>query len=489
MARTIVKKIPGNAPEPISTKANMLWSSAGSMTYLACQWLVTVLVVRLSVTGFDAAGLLTLATSVVGIFGTFANYKMGTFQISDVRKEHELGEYLAFRFVTLGIAFVGCMVYALFTCPLSSLVTIALYYVFNGVDLISSIFRATTQVGLRMDYNGKSFMARGVSTLLAFAVAFWFTQSLDWAIVAMTVVSLVVVVFYDAPCARQFEPIKLRITKEKTWYFLKVSFPAVAASLACSALFAIPKQYLLISMGEAALGIYGSVSAPALIIQMGAQYIYNPLLTLYPRYYFAQDKQGLRSLMVKTVLGMLAVIIVCVVGLETAGPWLLGLLFGDEILQYTYILMPIMIMTGFTAFLWFFGDLLIAFRDFKGYLIACVVALIVVLPLTFICVDLWGMNGVSIACSVASGVGVALLVIFFLKTVHEGWAKMDQESAHGKASSQSNEEGTSGEGVDKDQGSKRNSSYIADSEENIVDEGSDAVGSEVQRTTHGEETK
>ena len=79
---------------PLSTKQNMLWNSAGSMTYLACQWLVTVLVVRLSA-GYDDAGLLSLAMSVVGIFGTFANYKMGTYQISDIRRENDLAEYLA----------------------------------------------------------------------------------------------------------------------------------------------------------------------------------------------------------------------------------------------------------------------------------------------------------------------------------------------------------------------------------------------------------
>ena len=96
---------------PLSTKQNMLWNSAGSMTYLACQWLVTVLVVRLSA-GYDDAGLLSLAMSVVGIFGTFANYKMGTYQISDIRRENDLAEYLGFRCLTLGLAFVACMVYA-----------------------------------------------------------------------------------------------------------------------------------------------------------------------------------------------------------------------------------------------------------------------------------------------------------------------------------------------------------------------------------------
>ena len=46
-------------PEPLPYRKNMLWNSAGSIVYLGCQWLITVLVVRLTV-GYDAAGLLSL---------------------------------------------------------------------------------------------------------------------------------------------------------------------------------------------------------------------------------------------------------------------------------------------------------------------------------------------------------------------------------------------------------------------------------------------
>jgi len=35
-------------PAGLFVKANMLWNSAGSITVLACQWLLTIVVVRLS---------------------------------------------------------------------------------------------------------------------------------------------------------------------------------------------------------------------------------------------------------------------------------------------------------------------------------------------------------------------------------------------------------------------------------------------------------
>lgn len=209
---------------PLSTKQNMLWNSAGSMTYLACQWLVTVLVVRLSA-GYDDAGLLSLAMSVVGIFGTFANYKMGTYQISDIRRENDLAEYLGFRCLTLGLAFVACMVYAYLTCAPYALATIALFFVFKAVGLLIDILHGADQQHRRMDYIGKSFIAQGLSTLAAFVAVFWFTRNLNLAIVGMTASALGVLVLFDIPKAGQFERVCLRLSRSKALFFSRCRFP------------------------------------------------------------------------------------------------------------------------------------------------------------------------------------------------------------------------------------------------------------------------
>ncbi|CAK7051951.1 MAG: hypothetical protein PEGG_02196 [Paraeggerthella hongkongensis] len=387
--------------------------------YLACQWLVTVLVVRMS-SGYDDAGLLSLAMSVVGIFGTFANYKMGTYQISDIRHENKLSEYLGFRCFTLGLAFAACMVYAYLTCAPYALITVALFFIFKAVGLLIDVLHGVDQQCRRMDYIGKSFMAQGLSTLGAFALAYWVTQSLDLAIVAMTAAALAVFVLYDIPRTRQFERISLNLSRRKAFYFLRVSFPAVLASLAASAIFAVPKQYLAIVSGDAALGIYASVAAPALIIQMGATYLYGPLLDVFPRYFFDGDRAGFLKLLGKTIAGIVLVGIVCSVVLEFVGSWALRLLFGSDIEPYVYLLQPIILSTVLTAFLWFFGDLLIALRNFKANFIGNVAALLAVLLFTFPFVDWWDMNGVSFAGAGACLVGVLILLLFLVSMVRRG---------------------------------------------------------------------
>lgn len=402
-------------PEQLSVKANMLWNSVGSMTYLACQWLITIIVVRLASGVFDDAGVLSLAMSVVGIFSTFAEYKMGTYQISDVKRENTVGEYMGFRCLTLAGAFVVCSVYSVFTCSPTALLTIALYYAYKAVGLLIDVLHGVDQVNRRMDYIGKSFMLQGVSTLLAFVAVYGATQNLNLAIVSMLMAAAAVLALFDLPHCQRFERVKLGISWKKTSSFLRTSLPAVIASVAASAIFTIPKQYLAVEFGDASLGIYASVAAPALVIQMGAQYLYRPLLDIFPALYFDGNRQAFIALLGKTIAGIIGITAVCAVVLQFIGAWALGLLFGATIAPYVYLLQPIILTTAATAFLWFFGDLLITLRRFWANFAGNVIAFLTVIPLTFWCVNTWDMNGVSFAGAGACAIGVLVLLVALVR--------------------------------------------------------------------------
>ena len=407
-----------DTPRELSLKTNVLWNSIGSMFYLGCQWLITVLVVRLS-SGFDAAGLLSLAMSVVGIFGTFANYKMGTYQISDIHHEHSLAEYLAFRCTTLALSFIACIAYAFATCAPHAIITVMLFFVYKGVGLLVDVLHGTDQQHRRMDYIGKSFMLQGVASIVAFAAVFYPTQNLNLAIVAMILGAMMVFVGFDMRKTRAFEPITLHLTRKKALFFLKTSLPAVIASVAASAIFTIPKQYLAFVSGDAALGIYSSVAAPALVVQMGATYLYGPLLDIFPKHFFDGNLKDFLKLLGRTAASIIAVTAVCWIALLFIGKPMLVLLFGGSITEHVYLLYPVLIATSATAFLWFFGDLLITLRNFRANFIGNVIALVAVIPLSVICVNVWGMNGVSFAGIGACFIGVAYLCFALARIVHK----------------------------------------------------------------------
>ncbi len=397
----------------LSIKLNMLWNSAGSLAYLGCQWLITVLVVRLS-DGYDAAGTLSLAMSVYNMFSSLALYRMYTYQVSDVKHENSVGEYFAFRLITCGIALALIIVYSLATCPLSAFVTIALYAIYKIASLLIDVLHGLDQQNHRMDYIGKSLTMQGIASLAVFCIGMAALNDLNITIVAMTVAIAIIGIAYDLPRSTRFERLQIGITKKKALHLLGYCLPIVIAAVACGAAPSIPRQYLAAYSGSAALGIYASVAAPVTIIQMGASYIYNPLLGYFSEAYANKDMKQLASLLLKAGLGIAALGIVSAIALQWLGEPLLVLFFGESIAPYTYLLTPIIAVAMVTAYVWFLNDVLVAIRDFKGSFAGNMVAAILSIPATFFFVPLFDMNGVSFAALLAYSVSALIMLLFLV---------------------------------------------------------------------------
>ena len=405
--------------EPLSMKRNMLWNSAGSFTNLLAQWLITVLVVRFA-SGYDAAGLYSLAVSVYGIFAPVAQYRMYTYQISDTRHENTVGEYFTLRVITNGIALVACFGYALLTCPLSAVPAIMLYGLFKSAALLIDVFHACDQRHYRMDYIGISLAMQGVTSLAIFALAFSLTQNLEVTLALMSLALLVIGLVYDMPRSNGFEKLRLGITWRKTRHLLLKCLPIVIGALAMAAAVSAPRQYLFDAMGEA-------------IIQTGASYIYYPLIGYFADYYDRGEKRKLMGLLLRVTGGIALVGIVCAVLLELFGAPLLELFFANNIGQYAYLLVPMIVSAMITAYVWFLNDLLIAVRDFRGNLIGSIVPLVVALACMVPFVQWWGMNGVSFT-AIASYLAAAVSMgASFLACLKKSGAVRNADSVDGSA--------------------------------------------------------
>lgn len=397
--------------EPLSLKANMLWNSAGSLVYFGFQWLLTVAVVRIS-GDYEAAGVLALAMAVYNIINPIAVYRMYTYQISDINRENSLGEYLAFRMLTTAVATILGVVYAFFTCPMNAVLPIALFMIYKMCTQHIDVLHATMQVNSRMDYIGKSNAMQGALSFTVFCLVFWLTRSLEITFVAMIFSVALIGVLYDLPRVKCFEPIELGISWDKARHLILYCLPIVVATIACSAVPSIPRQYLAMTQGESILGIYASVAAPAVIIQMGASYIYNPLISTFAQYHIKRDKASFTSLFVKTIAGIVVLGVVAGALLAFLGEWVLVLLFGASIAAYSYLLLPVIGCTFITALLWFFSDLLISMRLFRGVTIGNLIALVVATIVTPLLVNTFSANGVSFAIMIGFACGLIALSFF-----------------------------------------------------------------------------
>lgn len=402
--------------EKKTTSQNMLWNSAGSLVFLGFQWLITIVIVRLS-DGFDAAGELALAMAIYNIVAPLAIFRMYTYQVSDVRRENSTGEYLSFRLFTCILAALVGFIYGTATSPSNTYIVILLYLIYRFSSLLIDVLHGADQLHSRMDYVGKSLILQGIGSFVSFCLFFWLSQSLEIALLSMTAATIAVGIFFDLPHTLSLEPIKIGISLGKVRHLFFYCLPIVVAAIACSSAPSIPRQYLSFLEGDAALGIYASVAAPVSIIQMGASYIYNPLLSNFSDLYARREVKQLLVLLGKVTLGIFALGVIFSIVLNYAGPLMLELLFGKDITNYSYLLGPLIVCAMVTAYVWFISDIFVSFRLFNESLISNAIALILSAILTFPLVSTYSMNGVSFVGIIGSGVTAALMGAFLIRHI------------------------------------------------------------------------
>lgn len=394
----------------LSIKSNILWSSIGSIIGLSCQWLISVLVVRLSF-GFSDAGLYSLSMSVYGIFFPIAQYRMYTYQVSDVNGENTVGEYLSFRLLTILLSLVLTFAYSLFTCRPASVFCIFLYGLYKSANQFIDVLHAADQQFSRMDYVGVSLALQGALSLVFFCVALSCFRSVPLAIFAMFIAVVLVGWFYDLPRTSALTSIVVGISRNKAKRLLITCLPAVVAGIAVSASSSIPRQYLSSALGDSALGVYSSIAAPIAIIQMGVSYLYNPLLGYFSKSYSDKDRRSFFRLCFACLLGALIIAVVFGIGFEVFGNSLFSFVFGDEILPFMYLVPPMIASAVLTGLMWLVNDLLISFRYFSHTLVAGVLMFIVSLSSMKYSVEVFNLNGVTVCSLISCLFGLVYMVV------------------------------------------------------------------------------
>lgn len=410
------------ASKELSLKQNILWNSVGSIINLGCQWAMSIVIVRLS-RGYDAAGVFALASSVYGMFSPIGQYRMKTYQVSDVRHENTTGEYLAFRIITCSIALVLCTGYSLLTCSTDAWLAILLYGVWKSISLIIEVLHACDQIHRRMDYIGQSLAMQGIGNLFIFGAVFYLSNSLEMTLLSMALFTSSILLILDRPRTSRFDNLHPRISSKKVRSLLLRCSSIVVAGIAASAASSLPRQLLASIEGASALGIYVSIASPIAIIQMGASYIYGPLLTTFSEHYFHRRRTHFYALFLKVTLAIAIVGACATLAIVLVGESLLVLLYGEGIRSYTYLMIPMVPFAACTGFMWFMNDLLISVREFRGSALGGAVSLITALVVMGPIIHAFNMNGVTITGLLSCLISLIIMGAFLVARVRSSFSE------------------------------------------------------------------
>lgn len=395
----------------LTTKQNMLYNTIGSVFYLACQWLITIIVVHLG--NFDMAGNLTVAISLSNTFSTIATYGVKNYQVSDMKNTYSSSEYVSNRLFTciasllLAIGFLS-----LNTHYTSAQMGIIFAYIFYRiVEAFTDVLQGIQQKAFRMDYIGIELSIRGITTLVGFTAGLYFFHSLILSICFMIIPTLLVILTFDIPISLKLDRFKPIINKH-LFSILKHCFPLMITSFLTTNIVTIPRYFLEKIQGSTIAGYYGSVATPTVIIQSLCLIIYSPLVPLLARAYTDSKLSDYKKIMSKALFAMLTIsILFCLIAI-LLGRWSLHLLFGDAILPYTYLFTPIVLTTIMMAFLYFFTMVLTIARRTWTIVISTGCAALAVTLLSKPMIHAYSMDGVNYCLYI--GLTVALLIMIIV---------------------------------------------------------------------------
>ncbi|MCF0142207.1 MAG: oligosaccharide flippase family protein [Parasporobacterium sp.] len=355
--------------QPQSIKKNIVFNSIGTFVMFFCQWLMTVLVVRIS--GFSDSGILSLAMSCGSVFLIIAAFGIKTYQVSDVEYRYSDGVYMAAKLLcialTVAIAIVWTLVSAYDTEEKGAII---LYMIYQMIYSYADAVYGTWQRKWRLELAGMSMIMRSVGSLIFFCLVLWLLKSIVAAIASMIIVTLIVLLAFDLPRSSKIVSIKPDFSDKKALKLIKECLPFAIYTFLHTLVLTVPKLAVRGFFDKDSLGIFSSVLAPVTALQVIATFVINPLTTLFAMYLKNGDKKNLVKSLLKVCAMLAGFLVAGVLVCIFLGEWGLNLLYGGEIIPYAYLLIPMVFISILTALTITLGNLAVVLRDPVGSLIS-----------------------------------------------------------------------------------------------------------------------
>ena len=408
----------------LTIKQSVLWNTCGNIIYFGVQWLQTILVAR--VLGYKDAGIFSLAMSMTNVFYALSIYGMVNFQVSDIEGKYSAGNYLISRYITGIVSLLLCLIFDIVNgYSFKQTLCIISYMFFKLSETLFDVCLGFYQRNWRMDLAGKSMVIRALLIMVFFTITILCTKNLLLAIVIMTLAVFCVVFLYDMKNIRILENINCIKNIRRVRCLLIECVPLAIYLILSTSIASIPRFFLEMYHGSEQLGIYASVATPTLIVQMAATYVFNPMITVFSESYNKKDKNKFINTFRHCVMVIAIFSVVAILGGKLFGKLGLSILYGTDIIKYEYLLIPLIVCTITTAFVWLLCAILTVLRDFRALLIGSGCAVGVSIILSVLCISDMGMGGTTYALLVGNIAAIIVLVYCMRKDIYKKFSNQE----------------------------------------------------------------
>ncbi|MCH4035623.1 MAG: lipopolysaccharide biosynthesis protein [Lachnospiraceae bacterium] len=348
-----------------SLAGSFFWNTLGGI--LNAGQSVLVLAVLTRVLGLAAAGIYSIAFATGNLFLYLGEYGVRNVQVSDLSERYSFRDYLAQRYLTVGLMLVLSALFAGVSylrgsyCAEKALTVFAMCLL-KAVDCLEEVFEGRLHQRGRLDLAGKVMTVRLLFSIGGMLLAALLTGSLLAATLAAVVLALLsasgMILLYRGEVA--LAPGKS--SRKNVLALMRVCFPVCAANFLQFYLINAPKYAIDAAMDETAQARYNFIAMPVFVIQLLGMFLYQPILGRMSAEAESRDRRPLLRDIGKIVAGILLVSAVCLAGAALLGIPVLSLLYATDLSDLRGELLWILVGGIFLALDGFFCAVLTILR-------------------------------------------------------------------------------------------------------------------------------
>ena len=330
----------------LSLRANFVWALAGNVTFAACQWGMIVALARLG--SSVMVGQFSLGLAIATPLLMFSNLQLRSVQATDVSRLYSFGEYLQLRLLAsaVAIAVIAAVTWIEKFERQTAMVVLAVALA-KATETLSDIHYGLFQLNDRLDQTGRSMMLRGALSLVALSGSLYFTGSIIVACVAMAIVWLAALIYWDVRQGCLFLGRSPKIATwpgirsiwrawspkhrfQRQWSLVRLSMPLGIVTTLASINLNMPRYFIAARMGENQLGIFSALAYATIAITLVSDSLGGCAIPQLSRLYASghiAEFQGtlLRLSTLGGVIGMAGLAVA-----QVAGKQILALFYGPQ---------------------------------------------------------------------------------------------------------------------------------------------------------------
>lgn len=384
------------------SRSTYIWNTVSAMM-LALQGPVIQAVVSRT-NGATDFGIISIAFSAATLLMYVGQYGLRRFQASDVLEEFSFEEYHGMRVVTCSLlvvaSFIYC-VYGMYAKGYSSL-KFAVVFMICMLKLItaySDVYHGNMQQKGRFDVASKATAIRYTAEILIFCVTIALTHDLLLSAVVCVVSSAVMMALLSMNAGSRYcTTLKPSFNTAAIRRLFIEGFPLFIGMFLNTYVSNAPRYAIDTYLTDDIQAVFSAIFMPVFVVQVSAQFIFNPLITSYAHMWNKKTLKAYKSF-VRRMYKMSGIVIgLALLGLlvaATIGIPVLSAIFKLDLSAYRKELCIIMLGGGPLAFSVYFSTIIAIIRAQKSLMVCYGAVSLMALAMSRFFVEGHGITGAS----------------------------------------------------------------------------------------------